>query len=217
MKELQILSADGNTRMVPLLDRGITIGRSSTADLSFPDDNGLSRHHLTIEKQGETWALRDLNSKNGTALNGVKISSPTVLKSGDRISAGHLVIICDGGSQRSTKPLVIFDPVDDEDTQTSSSTVITNLEGVIKPDESAEDRSRVASAQVSALIRAGNELASHRPLPELFRFILDLAIQAVNADRGVLLTVEGDNLVVQANQGEGFRISSAVRDRVLKD
>src|SRR5580693_5177685 len=142
MKELQILSADGSTRMIPLEDRGITIGRSSTADLSFPDDNGLSRHHLTIEKQGENWILKDLGSKNGTALNGAKIASPTVLKSGDRIIAGHLIVICDGSNERPTKPVVVFDPTDDEEAQTSSSTVITNLEGVIKPDESAEDRSR---------------------------------------------------------------------------
>jgi serine phosphatase RsbU (regulator of sigma subunit) len=49
----------------------------------------------------------------------------------------------------------------------------------------------------------------------LFRFILDLAIQAVNADRGVLLTVEESGLEVRANKGEGFHISRAVRDRVL--
>ena len=76
-------------------------------------------------------------------------------------------------------------------------------------------RRLLAASHVSALIRAGNELAGNRPLPELFRFILDLAIQAVKADRGVLMTAEDDDLVVQANQGEGFRISTAVRDRVL--
>ena len=55
----------------------------------------------------------------------------------------------------------------------------------------------------------------NRPLPELFPFILDLSIQAVNAERGVLMTLESGELVVQANRGEGFRISTAVRDRVL--
>jgi serine phosphatase RsbU (regulator of sigma subunit) len=69
---------------------------------------------------------------------------------------------------------------------------------------------------MSALIRAGNELAGHRPLPELFRFILDLSIQAVRANRGVLLTLEDDGeLLVRANRGEGFHISTTVRDRVL--
>ena len=31
----------------------------------------------------------------------------------------------------------------------------------------------LAASQVAALIRAGNELSGNRPLPELFRFILD--------------------------------------------
>jgi len=70
---------------------------------------------------------------------------------------------------------------------------------------------------VTALIRAGQELAGHRPLDELFELILDLSIQAVGAERGVLMTLEGEDLVVRSVRGEGFRISSAVRDRVLKE
>jgi len=216
MKELQILSADGKSRHVPL-DEGhrVTIGRSSASEFSFPDDNGLSRQHMAIEFEGGVWTLRDLGSKNGTILNGLKVTAPMPLKAGDRIVAGHLIVICDGSPVTITKPVVIFDPLEEEEVHTSSSTVITNLEGVIRPEGAQGDSQRVAAAQVSALIRAGNELASHRPLPELFRFILDLAIQAVNADRGVLLTIEESGLEVRANKGEGFRISRAVRDRVL--
>src|SRR5580704_5330592 len=102
MKELQILSADGKSRMIPL-EGQIVVGRSSAASLCFPDDNGLSRQHLSIEKQGDDWALRDLGSKNGTVLNGAKVTATTILKSGDRIMAGHLIIIVDGASARSTK------------------------------------------------------------------------------------------------------------------
>ena len=47
--------------------------------------------------------------------------------------------------------------------------------------------------------------------------ILDLAIQAVNAQRGVVLILEGDHLVPKAHKGDGFRISSGVRDRVINE
>jgi serine phosphatase RsbU (regulator of sigma subunit) len=57
----------------------------------------------------------------------------------------------------------------------------------------------------------------NRPLSDLFPVILDLAIQAVNAQRGVLLLLEGDRLVPKTHKGDGFRISTAVRDRVLKE
>ena len=213
LRELQILSPDGQTRFVPLEGEGISLGRSSGASLSFPDDSGLSRHHLVIERDGEGWTVRDVGSKNGTLVNGTRISAPTSLKHGDHISAGHLVVVCNGAEPASPKPVVIFDSRAESEDNTSSSTVITNLEGVM-PGEAGEARG-LAATQVSALIRAGNELAGHRPLPELFRFILDLSIHAVEADRGVLLTLENGELVVRANKGEGFRISTAVRDRVL--
>jgi sigma-B regulation protein RsbU (phosphoserine phosphatase) len=216
MRELQILSPDGKSSIIELNGERITLGRSSASELCFPDDTGLSRQHLAFEREGEgdAWVLHDLNSKNGTILNGAKVVGRAPLKSGDRVMAGHLILIYDGATARTSKPVVIFDSGEDEEEHTSSSTVITSLAGAIKPGKNEAD-SGVAAAQVSALILAGNELAGHRALPKLFPFILDLAIQAVKADRGVLLTLEDGELVVRANKGEGFRISTAVRDRVL--
>ena len=215
MRQLQILSPDGKSRTIPLEGERISLGRSSTTELCFPDDAGLSRQHLVLEPQGDAWALVDLGSKNGTLLNGVKLAVRTVLKPGDRITAGHLILIYDGQTTRVSKPVVVFDPQAETDSPLGSSTVITNLEGVIKSESTNGESQAFASAHMSALIRAGNELAGHRPLPELFRFILDLSISAVKADRGVLMTLEEGDLMVQANKGEGFRISSTVRDKVL--
>jgi serine phosphatase RsbU (regulator of sigma subunit) len=70
---------------------------------------------------------------------------------------------------------------------------------------------------MQALIRAGQELTKNQKLSELFPVILDLAIEAVNAQRGVLMILENGNLVPKAHKGEGFRISTAVRDRVLRE
>lgn len=216
MRELQILSPDGKSRIVPLNTERITLGRSSASELSFADDNGLSRQHLALEREGEDqWHLQDLGSKNGTILNGAKVVGRIALQPGDRIMAGHLILIYSGAHAAPiSKPVVTFDVNEEPEEKTSSSTVITNLEGVIQPDKATGDAG-FAAAQVSALIRAGNELAGHRPLPELFRFILDLSIQTVKADRAVLMTLEDGELVVRANKGEGFHISTAVRDRVL--
>ena len=217
MRELQIFSPDGRNQTIELRGDKMSLGRSGAADLCFADDAGLSRQHLSIERDGEGWAIRDLGSKNGTMLNGVRLTSRTLLQPGDRIMAGHLILVYDGRLQPRTqspsKPVVVFDEKNGE--QSGSSTLITSLEGVIKNESVAEGAERIASAQVSALIRAGNELSGHRPLPELFSVILELAISAVKADRGVLMTLEDGELVVRANKGEGFHISTAVRDRVL--
>src|ERR1019366_3606030 len=210
-RELQILSPDGQTRIVPLDCERISLGRASMNELCYPDDSGLSRQHLAFEMQGDEWLIRDLGSKNGTLLNGVRISSAQVLKTGDRVTAGHLVMIFDSATMRETRPVVFFEDLGED--HSTSSTVITGLEAVIQADAAKPES---GSAHVSALIRAGNELAGQRPLPELFRVILGLAMEGVQAERGVLMTLEDDDLVIRANKGEGFRISSAVRDRVIK-
>jgi sigma-B regulation protein RsbU (phosphoserine phosphatase) len=215
VKEIEILSPDGQSRLIPLSGERISLGRSTAAEISFPDDGGLSRQHLTIEREGDGWALRDLGSKNGTLLNGARVTSRTSLKPGDRITAGHLIIVYDGASSRAPNPVVVFDSGDESSTDTSA-TMVTRLDGVFRMGGVGGAAETLAASHVSALIRAGNELAGHRPLEELFPFILDLSIQAVKADRGVLMTVEEEGeLVVRANRGEGFRISTAVRDRVL--
>jgi serine phosphatase RsbU (regulator of sigma subunit) len=216
MKQLQIFSPDGKTRFVPLENGRISLGRATTAELSFPEDGGLSRQHLAIEREGDGWALLDLGSKNGTMVNGVKVTERMALKSGDRIAAGHLVIVYDGANKpQPPRPVVIFDTLAETDDDASARTVVTHIDRVFRKDGAVADPQLLATSHISALIRAGNELAGNRPLPELFRFILDLAIQAVQADRGILMTAEGDDLIVRANKGEGFRISTAVRDRVL--
>lgn len=226
MRQLQILSPDGKSRTIPLEGDRISLGRSSTTELCFPDDAGLSRQHLVLEKDldqtgggipgQDTWAIVDLGSKNGTLLNGTKLLARAILKPGDRITVGHLILVYDGQTSRSQpKPVVIFDQQPDSEVPFGTSTVITNLEGVIKSESTHGESHGIGSSHMSALIRAGNELAGHRPLPELFRFILDLSISAVKADFGVLMVLEEGELVVRAHKGEGFRISTAVRDKVL--
>jgi serine phosphatase RsbU (regulator of sigma subunit) len=68
-----------------------------------------------------------------------------------------------------------------------------------------------------ALIRAGRELAGHKSLSELFEDILVLSIEAVGASRGVLMTLEGGDLVVRSARGEGLRMSAKVRDSVIEE
>ena len=70
---------------------------------------------------------------------------------------------------------------------------------------------------MGALIRAGQELAGHRPLDELFEVILKLSLSAMEAKRGVIMTLEDGELIVRASEGDGFSISTSVRDRILRE
>lgn len=213
MPELSILSPDGRTRKFALTGDRVGLGRASTNELCFPEDTGLSRQHLIFERQGDEWLLRDPGSKNGTLVNGDRITQPKPLRPGDRILAGHLTLIFDPPTGPFHETVVFVENRDDR------STTSRQLSEII-PDGKTTNQAKatVSADKVGALIRAGRELAGHRPLAELFPTILNLAIEAVNAERGVLLALEGGDLLVKASAGgSNFRISTGVRDRVLNE
>src|ERR1017187_5419776 len=215
-RELLIQCPDGSMKTIPLTGERISIGRSSAADLCFPEDAGLSRQHFAFEAQGDEWTVQDLGSKNGTFVNSIPLKARLILKPGDRVTAGHIAIVYSPDAAGPDPSVVVFER--GESDSPSTSTLVTSLESALSNQTMALERGGPkASAPMQALIRAGQELAENRPLAELFPVILDLAIQAVNAQRGVLLILEGENLAPKAHKGEGFRISSGVRDRVLKE
>lgn len=213
-REVVIHCPDGQLKTVPLAGDRLSVGRSSAADIPFPEDGGLSRQHFALEPQGEDWTVQDLGSKNGTFVNNIPLKARLVLRPGDRITAGHITVVYAPESKGAGPGVVIFDR-GAEPSPTSS--VITSLEGALSNQTLAFERGGAQTSRpLQALVRAGLELSENRPLAELFPVILDLAIKAVNAERGVVLTLEGDALVPRAHKGDGFRISTAVRDDVVK-
>jgi len=65
-----------------------SIGRSPNNTLSLSDPYASARHTLLTWREGQWW-LEDQGSRNGTLLNGTRISSPTVVSAGDVIGVGH--------------------------------------------------------------------------------------------------------------------------------
>src|SRR5260370_28863913 len=89
-RELLIKCPDGQMKPVPLTGGRLSIGRSSAAELCFPEDAGLSRQHFAFEPDGEEWTVQDLGSKNGTFVNNIALKARLILKPGDRFTSGHL-------------------------------------------------------------------------------------------------------------------------------
>lgn len=69
----------------------LSIGRSSESDILL-DDITVSRNHAIIEKKESVYTIRDLESLNGTYLNGV-IAGQSGLENGDRIQIGKYVFL----------------------------------------------------------------------------------------------------------------------------
>jgi hypothetical protein len=70
---------------------GVTLGRSSRCDVVLDDPN-ISREHAELRPRGGSWVLTDLGSTNGSSVNGRRIDAPTVVKPGDEIELGTLVM-----------------------------------------------------------------------------------------------------------------------------
>ena len=223
MAELQILTPDGKRRTLTLPDKTLTLGRAATCDLSYPEDSGLSRQHLSIESENGKFYLSDLASKNGTVHNGKRITARTPILPGDRMMAGHLILSLINPQASSSSKIPSSFPANSSATvifteheeAPVSATVTSELSLIIQGKAPANRQDTFDS--VTPLILATNELSGNRPLQELFPFILQLAIDAVGAERGVLFTLEHDQLHLQATRGEGFRISTSVRNRVLQE
>lgn len=215
--ELFITGPEGLSNTVELRKDSLSLGRSAENDLAFPDDPWLSRSHLCFERQASGWFVRDCQSRNGTVVNATTLKAPHRLQSGDRIYAGHLVIEIRDRNADHKKNIVSFVPQTEESTR--EATIVTSLDKALGRTRATPLPASGGSTNrtIDALLHAGQELAGHQPLHELFPAILKLALSAVEAKRGVILTLENSGLKVRASQGEEFTISTAVRDRVLRE
>jgi DNA-binding response OmpR family regulator len=81
------------------------IGRDPTCDLSVADRQ-ISRFHARISRNDRSYVLADLGSKNGTHLNGARITEETTLQDGDEIQVALALTLIFVGSE-ATMPLSI--------------------------------------------------------------------------------------------------------------
>ncbi|HWH43484.1 MAG TPA: FHA domain-containing protein, partial [Thermoleophilaceae bacterium] len=79
------------------LEGEFQIGRAAPAEGRLGDDPELSRAHAKVyrDPQGRM-VIEDLGSTNGTAVNGQRISGPTVLNPGDTVQVGKTTMTLQG-------------------------------------------------------------------------------------------------------------------------
>lgn len=68
------------------------IGRAPRVDVKLEDD-GISRSHARLRAETNRAWLEDMGSRNGTFVNGTKITTPTELREGDKIQVGRTTVL----------------------------------------------------------------------------------------------------------------------------
>ena len=85
---LEIWKPSGRELFMLSGQQRVTVGKASTNLVSLDHDATVSRLHAVLESLGDAWSIRDLGSRNGTYINGEKISAEKVLRSGDELRIG---------------------------------------------------------------------------------------------------------------------------------
>ncbi len=105
-----LTAAGGEPRSVPLPEGRTVIGRDPEADLPIEDES-ISWNHLEVENRGGVLMATDLDSRNGTALNGEPLDRPRRLRNGDTLKVGgHRLEVSDPAPGRGGQTVAAAAP-----------------------------------------------------------------------------------------------------------
>ena len=162
----------------------VVIGRSVGCNLRL-DDSEVSRHHARISHNGTDFVLNDLKSANGTKVNGQPVAE-RALGNGDSLQFGSSVIAFQL-TESHHPPVVSANQIRFiEDGRPLDSSVFAQTVGVNGVD--ANPLQGAPKSGLELLYHVAEELVTPvHSLEELLQKILDLTMNAVNADRGCVL------------------------------
>ena len=97
---LEVRSGPDAGKTIKPMGQRFVIGREEGAADFVLNDPEVSREHASLkELPGGKAEIRDLGSRNGTLVNGKRISQPTVLEGGEQIKLGDTVLAASGPGQ----------------------------------------------------------------------------------------------------------------------
>ena len=179
-----------------------TVGRAPTNRIVVRDEV-CSRNHCEIFQSDDRWTLRDLGSRNGTVVNGLRISGDWELKDSELIEIGAYQL---GFTHDLAKPFPRHEVARgiDDDTATSIDVVFENRTEDGEPailhrarrsryrsapgSEIVRDRSHV---ELSRLYRLALEMGAAESSQKLCEVILGALFSSTNADVGGVLLLQG--------------------------
>ena len=89
---LRIVGGTSNGQEIPVTSSKISLGRGEEADYRLKSEL-VSRSHCEIQLLSEEVVITDLNSRNGTFVNGVRLEGKQSIKPGDSLRIGNMLFV----------------------------------------------------------------------------------------------------------------------------
>lgn len=163
------------------------IGRSSEA---LPlTDRSISRRHAELTPDDGKWFIHDIQSSNGTFVNGRVIKGRRQLEPGDQIRAGMTLMVFGVESPKPRRSGVrVAKPgeMDSHVESTSASNEDSMVLAVANPSEAAV-------VQLKIVYELTQIIGSTAGRQELFDKVMDLIFEYFQADRGFILLLESED------------------------
>jgi transcriptional regulator with GAF, ATPase, and Fis domain len=219
---LLVLSGPLKDSTIPLSEGEVTIGREASNGIAVTDPS-VSRKHCLVSWQDGKFRVRDLDSRNGTQVNGAGVEERW-LEHGDEIAAGDssFLFLVEDEDLTPVQGRVEF-----EDAEFTAATTIIHPRDVVylQPDRLLRElpaTSRVAR-NLNALLKISRIVHAIRDLNDLQGQLLDLIFEVVPAGRGAILLTdrEGQQFnsmfarMRQAGQAQLVTVSRTVARQVL--
>src|SRR3989440_1227608 len=206
----------------PLASEEITIGRESASSISL-NHASVSRRHCLIRREHDDFKILDLDSYNGTFVNGIPVKEQTLIHADQlRIGSIELLFLTEEGEQTTSGHLVRWDdsnPLTQSAKKLLPEALLHPTEQILVTDPAHERMAR----DLGVVLRIATRINQLRHTQELVREILDAIFEIIPVDRGAILLGHGekDFSSVYAKhrnqQNHPIRVSRTVVARVMRE
>lgn len=197
MPSLFVIRGNDQGSRFELQHEVIGLGRDSSNAVQLHDTE-VSRQHAEVRRGDGVFTLTDLNSSNGTFVNGRRIQRQT-LTSGDQVQVGGTLMLFTGPSEEVEYDLTGKVDISSglaSDDQSRIIRSVTHEEGsrIFDFDADAPQNTWLARARSNLQVMYRTALAvSHTlDIDQLLQRIMELIFEWVEADRGCIMLVDGD-------------------------
>jgi two-component system NtrC family sensor kinase len=186
-----IQGRDQGTRF-RLGDATVTIGRGTTNSVQLHDTE-VSREHAELSLRGDKIMLRDLDSSNGTFVNGRQIREYE-LASGDQVQLGRSLLLFTGMKEDQVEDLadkinIVARNVEDDGSRIVHSMHQSEGSEILAPpaDETASPWLARARSNLQIMYRTALAVSHTLDIDQLLARIMDMIFEWVDADRGCIM------------------------------